>query len=107
VHRMATELLFPRSVRLVNRVDVLEASPERVVISVVNEPATLLLLRLNRGDIRVLYFFDHEAGTDVWRYFTVTSLKGLAATSPPEFLRNSARAIFRYSAGLPTDVPAP
>lgn len=106
--RMATERRIPGlgTVALVNRIDVLELTAGRLVLGITSEPARVaLLLTLHRGDIRTLYVIESEPDTpDVWRYFTLTGLSGLAAADADDFVRNSARGIFRYTAGLAAEV---
>jgi hypothetical protein len=100
---------FPGSIDLVNRIAVLERSPDRVVVAVTSEPGTVaVVMRLARGDLRVVYFLNRdENARDVWRYFAVTSLAGLFALGADNFYRASARGVFRHTAGLPAEVRSP
>jgi hypothetical protein len=100
---------FPATVELVNRIDILERSPDRLVVAVTNEPgAVAVVMRLSRGDMRVVYFLDRDQNAhDVWHYFALTSLAGIMALSADDFYRASARGVFRHTAGLPPEVRAP
>jgi len=100
---------FPGSVDLVNRIDVLERTPDRLVVAVTSEPGSIaFILRLGRGDIRVVYFLERDQSDHgMWRYFALTSLAGIAALGADDFYRASARAVFRHTAGLPAEVKAP
>ena len=100
---------FPGSIDLVNRIDVLERTPDRLVVVVTSEPGTVaVVMRLGRGDIRVVYFLErNENARDVWHYFALTSLAGIAALGADNFYRASARGVFRHTAGLPAEVAAP
>ena len=100
---------FPGSIDLVNRIDVLERTPDRLVVVVTSEPGTVaVVMRLGRGDIRVVYFLERdENARDVWHYFALTSLAGIAALGADNFYRASARGVFRHTAGLPAEVAAP
>ena len=94
---------LPGSIDLVNRIEVLERSPDRLVVAVTSEPGTVaVVMRIARGDIRVVYFLDRDRNArDVWRYFALTSLGGIVAISADNFYRASARGVFRHTAGLP------
>jgi len=94
---------FPGSIDLVNRIDILERTPDRLVVAVTSEPGTIaLVMRLGRGDIRVVYFLERDqSARDVWHYFALTSLAGIAALGADNFYRASARGVFRHTAGLP------
>jgi hypothetical protein len=94
---------------LVNRIEVLERTPDRLVVAVTSEPGSVaLVMRLGRGDIRVVYFLEREQNSqEVWRYFALTSLAGVAALGADNFYRSSARAVFRHTAGLPAEIKAP
>jgi len=100
---------FPGTIDLVNRIDVLERAPDRLVLAVTSEPGTIaLVMRLSRGDIRVFYFLERDQNArDVWHYFALTSLAGIAALGADNFYRASARGVFRHTAGLPAQVRAP
>lgn len=100
---------FPGSIDLVNRIDVLERMPDRLVVAVTSEPGSIaLVMRLGRGDIRVVYFIERDQNArDVWHYFALTSLAGVAALGADNFYRASARGVFRHTAGLPAEVRAP
>jgi hypothetical protein len=109
--RAATEAPapLPGSIDLVNRIDVLEHAPDRLVVAVTSEPATVaVVMRLGRGDFRVVYFLERDQNArDVWRYFALTSLAGIAALGADNFYRASARGVFRHTAALPAEVRAP
>jgi hypothetical protein len=100
---------LPGSIELVNRLDILELTPDRLVVGVTSEPGSIaLVMRLGPGDIRVVYFLERDQNArDVWRYFAITSLAGIAALRADNFYRASARGVFRYTAGLPAEVGAP
>jgi len=100
---------FPGSIDLVNRIDVLERTPDRLVVAVTSEPATIaLVMRMSRGDIRVVYFLERDQNArDVWHYFALTSLAGIVALGADNFYRASARGVFRHTAGLPAEIKAP
>jgi hypothetical protein len=100
---------FPGSIDLVNRIDILERTPDRLLIAVTSEPGTVaVVMRLGRGDIRVVYFLERDQNArDVWHYFALTSLAGIAALGADNFYRASARGVFRHTAGLPAEVRAP
>ena len=100
---------FPGSIGLVYRVDILERTRDRLVVAVASEPGTIaFVVRLNRGDIRVVYFLERDRNIDgVWRYFALTSLGGMVALGAENFYRASARGVFRHTAGLPPEVRAP
>ena len=100
---------FPGSIDLVNRIDVLERTLDRLVVAATSELSTVaLLLRLGRGDIRVLYFLERDQNVrDMWQYFALTGLAGIAALGADNFYRASARGVFRHTAGLPAEVRAP
>jgi hypothetical protein len=99
---------FPGSINLVHRIDILERTPDRLVVAVTSEPGSVLLMRLSRGDIRGVYFLERDQNTrDVWHYFALTSLAGVAALRADNFYRASARGLFRHTAGLPAEVRAP
>lgn len=106
--RSATEAPapFPSTIDLVNRIDVLERTPDRLVLAVKSEPATVaLIMRLDRGDFSVVYFLERDQNTrDVWHYFALTSLAGIAALGADNFYRASARGVFRHTVGLPAEV---
>jgi hypothetical protein len=100
---------LPGSIELVNRIEVLERSADRLVVAVTSEPGTVaVVMRMARGDIRVVYFLDRDQNArDVWRYLALTSLGGIVAISADNFYRASARGVFRHTAGLPAEVRAP
>jgi len=100
---------FPGSMALVNRIDILELTPDRLVVAVTSEPGTFaVVMRLGRGNIRVVYFIERDQNAhDVWHYFALTSLAGIAALGADNFYRASARGVFRHTAGLPAEVRAP
>lgn len=100
---------LPGTIDLVNRIDVVERTPDRLVIAVTSEPGTVgLVLHLGRGDISVVYFLERDQNErGVWRYFAITSLAGIAARGADNFYRASARGVFRHTAGLPAEVRAP
>jgi hypothetical protein len=97
---------FPGSIDLVNRIEVLERTADRLVVAVTSEPGTVAaVMRLGRGDIRVVYFLERdENARDAWHYFALTSLAGIAALGADNFYRASARGVFRHTAGLPPEV---
>lgn len=100
---------FPGSIDLVERIDILERTPDRLVVSVTSEPGSIaIVMRLGRGDIRVVYFLERDRNAhDVWHYFALTSLAGIAALGADNFYRASARGVFRHTADLPAEVRAP
>jgi hypothetical protein len=100
---------LPGSIDLVNRLDTFERTPDRLVVAVTSEPGSVaIVMRLSRGDIRVVYFLERDRNSrDVWRYFALTSLAGIAALGADNFYRASARGVFRHTAGLPPEVRAP
>ena len=100
---------FPSTIDLVNRIDVLEHAPDRLVLAVTSEPATIaFVMRLGRGDFRVVYFLERDQNArDVWHYFALTSLAGIAALGADNFYRASARGVFRHTVGLTADVREP
>lgn len=100
---------LPGSINLVNRIDILERTPDRLVVAVTSEPGSVaLIMRLARGDIRVVYFLERDQNAHgMWHYFALTSLAGIAALGADNFYRASARAVFRHTAGLPAEVRAP
>jgi len=100
---------FPGSIDLINRIEVLERTPDRLVVAVTSEPGTVaLVMRLGRGDIRVVYFIERDQDArDAWHYFALTSLAGIAALGADNFYRASARGVFRHTAGLPAEVRVP
>ena len=100
---------FPGSLDLVHRLEVLELTPDHLVVAVTSEPATVaVVMRLGRGDIRVVYFLKRDdSARDVWHYFALTSLAGIAALGADNFYRASARGVFRHTVGLPAEVRAP
>lgn len=100
---------LPGSINLINRIDILERTPNRLVVAVTSEPGSIaIVMRLARGDIRVVYFLERDQNVpDVWHYFALTSLAGVAALGADNFYRASARGVFRYTAGLPAEVGAP
>jgi hypothetical protein len=100
---------LPGSIDLVNRIDILERTPDRLVVAVTSEPGTIaVVMRLGRGDIRNVYFIERDQSTnDVWRYFALTSLTGIAALGADNFYRASARGVFRHTTGLPAEAKSP
>jgi hypothetical protein len=100
---------LPGSIDLVNRIDILERTPDRLVVAVTSEPGTVtVVMRLSRGDFRVVYFLERDQNThDGWHYFALTSLAGIAALGADNFYRASARGVFRHTVGLPAEVRAP
>lgn len=100
---------LPGSIELINRMDILERTPDRLVVAVTSEPGSIaFVMRLGRGDIRVVYFLERDRKAhDVWRYFALTSLAGIAALGADNFYRASARGVFRHTVGLPAEVRAP
>jgi hypothetical protein len=100
---------LPGSIDLVNRIDILDRTPNRLVVSVTSEPGSIaIVMRLSRGDIRVVYFLERDRKVhDIWHYFALTSLAGIAALGADNFYRASARGVFRHTAGLPAEVRAP
>ena len=100
---------FPGSIDLINRIDIFEHTKDRLVVAVTSEPGTIaVVMRLGRGDIRVVYFLErYQNAHDVWHYFALTSLAGIAALGADNFYRASARGVFRHTVGLPAEVRAP
>lgn len=100
---------LPGSINLVNRIDVLERTSDRLVVAVTSEPGiAAFVMRLAPGDIRVVYFLERDQNArDVWRYFAVTSLAGVAAFGADSFYLASARGVFRHTAGLPAEAVGP
>ena len=100
---------LPGSIDLVNRIEIFERTPDRLVVAVTSEPGTVaLVMRLGRGDIRVVYFLERDQNAQgVWHYFALTSLAGIAALGAENFYRASARGVFRHTVGLPPEVRAP
>lgn len=97
---------LPGSIDLVNRIDILERTPDRLVVAVGSEPGTVaLVMRLARGDIRNVYFLERDPDNrELWHYFALTSLSGIAALGADDFYRASARGVFRHTVGLPAEV---
>lgn len=100
---------LPSTTDLVYRMEVFARTPDRLVIAVTSEPGSVaVVMRLARGDIRILYFMERDLATpDTWRYFALTSLSGVAALGADDFYRASTRGVFRHTAGLPAEVKAP
>ena len=100
---------LPGSIDLVNRIDILERTSNRLVVSVTSEPGSIaIVMRLGRGDIRVVYFLERDQRAhDEWHYYALTSLAGIAALGADNFYRASARGVFRHTADLPAEVREP
>ena len=93
------------------RFDVLERSPDRVVLSSRNSSAVrfLLVTLFHPGDLETLWVFDRE-GTDVWRAYSLTRVGAGAnalASGHKSSGINRAVAFWRHFAGVPTDAEPP
>ncbi|MEO2173000.1 MAG: DUF6675 family protein [bacterium] len=96
---------------LVMEMQVLERTPERLVITMANtEPVRWMLTRvIDPGDYEFYYLLERE-DESTWRFYNVSRLVGgglALAFLPDESLINRAVAIFRHFAGYPTDTEPP
>ncbi len=93
------------------RLQILKASPDRIVAATENiTPIRVLLLTLfHPAELQAIYFLDREPD-DVWRYYalwrTGRNASRLAAGHEASSV-NRAVAFYRYLAGIPTDQEPP
>ncbi|NOG74067.1 DUF6675 family protein [Roseicella sp. DB1501] len=95
---------------VVYRMRVLEKQPERLVISVDNvTPVRLFLLTLFApGDLQTTFFLERLPERGTWGYYGLWGLRTNAFTSGHKASSiNRAVAMFRHTAGIPTDQEPP
>jgi hypothetical protein len=84
--------------------------PDRLVIETENvTPVSWFTLTLFKpGDLRTTYFLEHRSG-GTWSYYALTTIasgKWLTAGHDKSYI-NRAVAMYRYLAGIPTDLEPP
>ena len=93
------------------RMDVREASPDRLVVSVENVGAVryLFLTVFHPREMQTVYFLDRESD-EVWRFYSIVrtgiNASGLVAVNESSTI-NRAVAFYRSLAGIPTAMEPP
>jgi hypothetical protein len=97
--------------RALNRMQILEATPSRLVLAVENVSTIRyhLLPLFHSGELQSLYFLDHESG-DVWRYYSITRTGkhvNRLVEGNESSLVNRAVAFYRHFVGIPSTQEPP
>ena len=96
---------------VIYRLRVREIAPDRLVVETENVSAVryLLLPLASPGDLQVLYFLERQTSNE-WGYYSLAriaaSTSSLMAGHEASYI-NRAVALFRYTAGMPTDQDPP
>jgi hypothetical protein len=93
---------------VVNRMRMLEATPDRLVIESENVSPikTFVFTWFRPSELRTVHFLTrHSAG--VWNYYALTAVDTKQSDSHMPSLINRAAALYRYVAGQPTDQEPP
>jgi len=96
---------------IVHELIVRERSQTRLVVSTrsLNRGAVYGMSVIPPGGLEGFFLVEHETGP-IWRYYALTRVHLLipaALAPPPEDHLNKAVALFRFLAGIPTDVGPP
>jgi Family of unknown function (DUF6675) len=97
--------------KAIYRMQVMKASPDRIVVATENiTPMRYLLLTLFRpAEVQTIYFLDRES-EKIWRYYALArtgpNANRLTAGHEASSI-NRAVAFYRYLAGIPTDQEPP
>jgi hypothetical protein len=95
----------------INRMQILEATPSRLVLAVENVSTIRyhLLSVFHPAELPSIYFLDHESG-DIWRYYSITRtgkhVNRFFEGNESSFV-NRAVAFYRHFVGIPSTQEPP
>ena len=83
-------------------------NPDEITVQIRNltPVKSFLVTAYAAGDLRTVHFLRRRSA-DVWDYYLVSAVRESLLPVPEASLANRAAAVYRYTAGQPTDEEPP